>query len=386
MATGGEPAAGEPLLDLTWVDPLKINLVCADFETRRELARMEGEVIGGDWDRASSTPFDQLDAFLALRDRLIMGEPWEGTAFYKRIVKSIKNGTPKWGCNSEEAFQARLSGLIEPLYHAIRSEGYRTQRELGLDGSDEVQVGIQRDGRLIFVDGKHRLSIARLLGLSRIPVHVAVRHERWEAFKQEIHEYAKTQLRGRIYQTIDHPDLADIPAHKGRDRVELLSSALANYDGEGKFLIDVGCEWGYMSQQMEKLGFRCLGVESNAKNVYFADKIRIATESVFEVWHGNLVDLPDPGADVLLALNVFHHLIKTENGHSGLIRFLNRLSPDVILFEPHLPERAFRQMQGAYRNYEPQEFAEFVAEHAGLSSIEYLGEADDERPIYRIST
>jgi 2-polyprenyl-3-methyl-5-hydroxy-6-metoxy-1,4-benzoquinol methylase len=366
------------------IDPMRINLICADLDVRTEMSRMEGDVVDGDWDTPLPTTFEQLDTFEALRDRLIRGKPWQDTPFYKRTVRSIESGTPKWGCTSEGAFLRRLSTEVEPLYDEIREHGYKTQAALGSE-KPEVQVGIRRDGRFIFMDGKHRLSIARLLQLPQIPVQVVVRHTEWEAFKDELREEARTGLRGRIYQAIDHPDLVDIPAHKGWDRVSILAGALADYDCEGKRLLDIGCQWAFMSQQMEKLGFRCQGIESNAKNVYFAQKIGIATESKFEVWHGNLVDFPQPEANVVLALNIFHHLLKTEQRHTGLIDFLHRLSAEIILFEPHLPERAFRQMEGAYRDYEPQEFAEFVAEHAGMSTIEHLGAADDERPLYKLS-
>lgn len=339
----------------------------------------------GDWDTPAPTAFEQLDTFEALRDRLVRGRPWQETPFFKRTVAAIESGTPKWGCASEEAFLKRLTTEVEPLYDEIRTHGYKTQVDLGSEDSPEVQVGIRRDGRFIFIDGKHRLSIARLLELPQIPVQVVARHTQWEEFKEELREEAKAGLRGRIYQTIDHPDLADIPAHKGWDRVSILEGALEDYDPTGKRLLDIGCQWAFMCQQMEKLGFQCQGIESNARNVYFARKIGIATESKFEVWHGNLIDFQEPKADVVLALNIFHHLLKTEERYAGLIAFLQRLSAEIILFEPHLPERAFRQMEGAYRNYEPQEFAEFVAEHAGMRTVEYLGAADDERPLYKLS-
>jgi hypothetical protein len=139
-----------------------------------------------------------------------------------------------------------------------------------------------------------------------------------------------------------------------------------------------------MAGQMEKLGFDCTGVERNREAADFAERIRVATESRYRIWRGNLSAFPDPTVDVVLALNVFHHLIKTHEGHESLVKFLQRLSTETIFFEPHVPERSFRQMESAYRNYAPDEFAEFVATHSGLATIDFLGRAADERPLYAL--
>ncbi|HEX2087174.1 MAG TPA: hypothetical protein VHF89_15945, partial [Solirubrobacteraceae bacterium] len=61
---------------------------------------------------------------------------------------------------------------------------------------------------------------------------------------------------------------------------------------------------------------------------------------------------------------------------------------DVILFEPHLAHQPGK-MTGAYRNYAPDEFAEFVATNAGMSEIVFLGHEPDhysrwKRPLYKI--
>ena len=370
---------------LLLVDPRKINLVCGPQELRQELLAADQPVRGGDWDQPLPQRFDELDVYLAFYDHFVNHKPWEETTFYRTNVRQIQGGRFKWRCRSEEEFKARLVERIEPLYEDIRSRGYRTQRELRRHRfEDEVRVGIRRDGRFMFIDGRHRLAIARLLELPTIPVSVIVRHQEWVDFKRSVQEYAE-ERRGRIYHPIDHPDLADIPSQKGSERVDMIRSALEGYDVRGKTLLDLGTHWGYMAGQMEKLGFACTGIELSRSAAAFAEHIRVATESSYRIWRGNLFDFPDPAADVVLALNVFHHLIKKPELHERLIEFLRRLSTDVLFFEPHVPETAVRQMEGAYRDYPPQEFAEFVAGHAGLGSIEYLGVAGDDRPLYKLT-
>ena len=243
-------------------------------------------------------------------------------------------------------------------------------------------MAIRRDGRFLFLDGRHRLSIALLLSLPQSR-RVVARHEEWEGSRRA--SGVRLQRKGRVYQLIDHPDLVSFPAHHGLERIELIRAALEGYDPAGKKLVDIGTHWGYMAQQMERLGFDVTAVEANKTCARFAESIRQATGSRFRVWHGCIFDFPDAEQqDAALALSIFHHFIKTEELHEQLISFLGRLNIELMIFEPHLHDPP-AQMKGAFRNYPPQEFAEFVAEHARLSNIEHLGVAPDGRSLYRLS-
>lgn len=46
---------------------------------------------------------------------------------------------------------------------------------------NEILVDVTRTGEPVFVTGRHRLSIAKILNLDRIPVAVVVRHPNWIA-------------------------------------------------------------------------------------------------------------------------------------------------------------------------------------------------------------
>lgn len=379
----GAPAAPGPAFRLLWVDPMKINLLYGGDDPR-EATRRHDEVLDGDWDVPRSQRFDETDIYKALEGHLLRGESWESTTFFRRVTRALKRGETKFGCSTVEELRARKD-LIEDLYEQIRAGGYRTQEELGTGRpGDEIRVAIDRHGRFLFLDGRHRLAIARLLGIPQVPVRVTMRHARWEAFREEIWEYARKR-EGRVYQQLDHPDLAEIPAHHGTERVDMIRRALEGYDPAGKKLLDIGTHWGYMARAMEKLGFDATGVEYNRRNASFAERLARSVESGLTVWHGNIFEYPEPEKfEVVLALNIFHHLIKTEELHQGLIDFLGRLDRvEVIFFEPHLSE--VRQLRDAYRNYESQEFAQFVAQHAGMSGVEYLGAAADGRDLYKIT-
>jgi hypothetical protein len=351
---------------------------------KRSLLVAGGGALGGDWDLPAPRTFTELEVFEALKARLVSHRPWSETVFYERVLRDFERGRTKWGCTTEADLLARLQA-IEDLHGRIASEGYKTQEELGSrDLSDEVRVAVTRDGRLLFVDGRHRLAIARLLGLERIPARIVARHEDWQAFRVAVEQYA-AEHRGRVYQRIDHPDLADVPAGHGDDRSAMLVEALSGHQPGGKRLLDIGTHWGHMCQQMERLGFVCTGVERNKASVAFAERLRVATESSFEVWQGDVFDYPAPGDfDVVLALNIFHHFLKTQATHDRLLEFLGRLDADVIVFEPHRHDPP-AQMRDAYLNPAPDEFVALVMRHARMTSSECLGAASDGRLLYKLT-
>jgi len=165
-----------------WVSPKEITY-CALREFNIE--DFEGMVVGGDWDRLEKR-FEDLDVFHALREVLIDGKPWEETVFYQRIVDDLSKGDICWGCKNRKGFRERCEAL-ENLFSNIRKQGYKSQEQLAREpGSahlardrDEVTVGIGRHGDFLFCDSAHRLAIAKILEIDKIPVRIAVRHPEW---------------------------------------------------------------------------------------------------------------------------------------------------------------------------------------------------------------
>jgi len=136
-----------------------------------------GAVLRGEWDRRS-LPFEEYLPYVGLRRRFVEGVDWEDTRYYRNVVDCITGGAPLWGCETEAEFRERCAEL-DGLYERIDREGYRSAGELR-DGKlryDEVAVNVGRDGHLLFNDGKHRLSIAKILDVDAVPVRVIVRHQ-----------------------------------------------------------------------------------------------------------------------------------------------------------------------------------------------------------------
>ena len=207
--SSAEGAASVEAVELIWVDPKRINLWRAGLPRGARTGAVS--VLGGDWDRVAK-PFQETDLFQALHERFVLGRAWEETRYYRDKLARIEAGIPLFGCRTEEDFRERLA-FVDELYQWIAEFGYKTHRELGPphQPSDEITVGIGRDGRLIAfssgrIGGRHRLAIAQLQDVPRVPVRVLVRHEEWVELKQAIAAMA-APLANRVREIIDHPDL-----------------------------------------------------------------------------------------------------------------------------------------------------------------------------------
>jgi len=149
-------------------------------------------------------------------------------------------------------------------------------------------------------------------------------------------------------------------------------------------LVDLGANAGYFCHRFEEVGFDCIAVERSEKELHFLTALRDAAEREFAIAKGSLteVELP-PKVDVVLALNIFHHFLKTEAAYRELGSFLRRLHARYMLFETHLPGDP--QMAGAARDMAPADFVAWVREEGGFESVTEIGRAADGRPIFLLA-
>lgn len=368
-----------------WISPQRII-----YSSLREfnVHEFKGHVIGGDWDRLEKK-FEDLDIYVGFRQVLIEGRDWSETVFYQRVLDELDGGHILWRCKNKSDFDRRCQD-IELLFHEIEQEGYKSQRELlssqqvhdSLRLEDEVTVNVGRCGDLLFSDGAHRLTIAKLLGIETIPVRIAVRHPEWMRFRKELLLYAERQG-GKTYQSITHPDLDDVPAfHDCEDRYIMIQENMAARGGR---LLDIGANLGYFCHRFEDEGFDCYALEDFPEHLHFLKQLRRAENKKFKVLAESALEcqeIRNKSFNVVLALNIFHHFLKTKERYDRFIALLKNLHTDELFFESHLPDET--QMQGAYRNYSPDEFVEFLVRNSRLRDAKLIGIAKDGRSLFRL--
>ncbi len=368
------------------MDPKKIQyLSLKEFQSHND----NGKIIGGDWDLLERQ-FDDLDVHIAFRERFIEGKKWESTIYYQRVMDELNKGRFLWDCKTQIDFDNRLKKL-EMLFETIKNNGYKSQQEIQpkhnpdptkLD--DEVTINVGRNGDLLFNDGAHRLSIAKLLSIQKIPIKITVRHPEWINLRKQILLYADDQPTRKIYQPILHIDLQDIPTFHETEisRFEIIQKNLSTKKGR---LLDIGAHWGYFCHRFEEIGFDCYAVEKSHADVYFLEKLRRADNKKFTIIPKSIFDYKDLENiefDVVLALNIFHHFLIYEESYHELVNLLHKLRVKEMFFEPHSPE--FFQDQKPYRNYSEEEFVQFILKNSELNESQYLGTAQDGRKIYKL--
>lgn len=366
--------------DIYWVNPNEIK-----YTSRKEfdIYKDRGKVVGGNWD-ALDKKFDELDVYEAFKKVLIEKKNWENTKFYHRVLGEINNGEKKWGCATKSEFSNRLKD-IESLYENIKKEGYKLKKELipihPDEEEDEITVNIGRYGDLLFNNGRHRLSIAKLLNINKIPVKITVRHQKWIDFKKEILNYTERH-QGRLYQSLTHIDLQDMPSQYGDDRFNLIWENTNIKKGK---LLDIGAHWGYFCHKFEEKGFDCYAVESSKEHLYFMKRLKRAENRNFKIIPQSMFDFynkTNEKFDIVLALNIFHHFIKDKDNYYRLINFLNKLKTEEIFFQPHFSGEP--QMRGAFKNFNPEGFVAFILKNSYLNKKQFIGKSEDGRLLYRL--
>lgn len=202
--------------------------------------------------------------------------------------------------------------------------------------------------------------------------------EQIERLRQDVMGYA-ARRKGKIYAPIDHPEFSDIKSEHGPERFEIIRPHIP----EGaETALDIGTHWGFFAHLLERQGLRVTAAENMRDYLPYLERIRELYGDSFTIYPHSIFEMEGRlGFDVVLALNIFHHFIKTEALQDKLIDFLRRLDCQIMFFQAH--STAEGQMAGAFRNYEPEQFCDFIVDNSALRRYERIGQVGA-RPIFKI--
>jgi hypothetical protein len=156
-----------------WIDPSEVRYALGGLPV------LSGHVVDR-WPPADPVPFDEhVHVRFALahwRD----GVPWEETGALDYMLEQIRRRGRQDGCFDLDDVRRRYERLDE-LFETIRRERrLRTQSELDPSVRDEdggILIHIGPAGEPAIGDsGKHRLTIAKLLGLTHVPARIGYVH------------------------------------------------------------------------------------------------------------------------------------------------------------------------------------------------------------------
>lgn len=184
---------------------------------------------------------------------------------------------------------------------------------------------------------------------------------------------------GALYAPVRHPDLADLPYVHGPERFDIIKPHIP---ADARTGLDIGAHWGFFTGLFEDAGLKMTAVESDQNSIWFIKEIAKASGKSFRVIEGSVLDAkPDP-YDVVVALNIFHHFLKKQPVFEKFRTFLGALECKTMFFQAHHATEG--QMRGAYRNFEPEAFCDFLIANTRLTQAEEIG-AIGTRKIFKIT-
>ena len=149
------------------------------------------QIINGDWDLKENLKLFKDDIkHISYIQHFIKNIDWKDTPYYIREAKRYLKGEVRKEYKSVKDLNLKFK-YHDQLYEKIKRDGFKIQRDIiRSEGNtinygrgpiirkedDDITVGIGRNGDIIFFDGKHRLNIAKLLKLEKIPVRILVAH------------------------------------------------------------------------------------------------------------------------------------------------------------------------------------------------------------------
>lgn len=138
-----------------------------------------GNLCDGDWDEGSALLLEQ-EKYRALRRRFADGLDWEETGLPDYIRKRIARRGVFDGCRTERDIVercARADAVFQQVRHDMR---VRVPYEINPSARAQrygIWAHLARDGRFLFGSrGHHRVTMASVLGLTEVPISLAMVH------------------------------------------------------------------------------------------------------------------------------------------------------------------------------------------------------------------
>lgn len=312
------------------------------------------------------------EEFLFLEDHFNNKKPWHDSKHFD-IFKEKK----KFNRNLVESNQKldffNLLSFLDKIYDIFKTKPNYIDK-IGI-----IKVAIDKDGEFILIKGIFLASITKLLNLKEVKVKVILRHSKWLKFRKKFLLY---QIVENLYQPLIHPDLESLQSQYSENRFNLFKEYITLNKGK---VLDIGANLGYFCHKFEDLGFDCYALELNNKNVYYMEILRKIENKKFRIINKSLFDLNgNLEFDIVIALNIFHHFLKTKYTFIQLENFLNKVNTKIMFFQAHNPKET--QMINSYVNFNPQQFVDFIIKKSSLNKYELISSSPDQkgRALYKI--
>jgi hypothetical protein len=169
------------------------------------------DIMPGNWDLVVGLP-ELSPKHRSVRQHFQEGIPWEATDLFKEgYSRRLARGGTIRGAKTLDELKRYYETHIDPLFDEIKENGFAAVDKHGRS-QKLPHVYIARNGDILFGNnGNHRLAIANILRIDRMPCQVRARHLGWQMIREQIAKYGPDEC----WNVVDpkfatHPDLADL--------------------------------------------------------------------------------------------------------------------------------------------------------------------------------
>ena len=192
---------------IIWVRPEDLT-----YKSYYDLLLYCNDIVPGDWDLRKAL-LERTQKCQSLVQHFRDGVRWEQTVLFTDIYpRRFARGHVIRGCRNIRELAEYYEVHIRDLHESISEHGFRVEINPKTKLPDIPHVHIGRDGCLLVGNnGNHRLFLAKLLGVERIPCVVRARHLRWQQLRECVARSGPEPCWSSSNITLaTHPDLADL--------------------------------------------------------------------------------------------------------------------------------------------------------------------------------
>lgn len=202
-----------------WIDPQR--LVRANYELPTD--RGLGLIRSGTWDcERNVRAVDEYWSVRGLKERFNEGLEWRETSYVSEAKRRLEETGSVFGYRDLEAFLQQRCEFIDELHSEMTEYGYRPNAPAGHTVPEtnykqrphqqlDVLVCIDRGGEILLRDGHHRIALAQILDIERVPVHVIGRHHKWQRIRDaSVGTQGHFREVGNPPVSCSHPDLVAV--------------------------------------------------------------------------------------------------------------------------------------------------------------------------------
>lgn len=139
-------------------------------------------------------------------ERFVLGWEWSETSLFKKYKEMLEEGNKVQGLREMEKVIDLYEKRHDVLYQKLQRDGFKSARDN--PEISPIYVYIYSDGSFVYTSGgNHRLNMARLLGIEKIPVLIQGRHIEWQARREDLARMGTAAFLQKYPAFAGHPDL-----------------------------------------------------------------------------------------------------------------------------------------------------------------------------------